>query len=349
MSDHTDHLNIRIQGCAGRITLTRPEALNALTYEMCRDIHAAINAWQDTENVKLIVIDAEGDRAFCAGGDVAEVYRRGRQGDAGYAQDFWRDEYHMNLALADHPKPIVSFMQGFVLGGGVGLGCHVTHRIVGETAQIGMPESLIGLVTDVGGTLLLARAPGRIGDYLMLTAQRMDAASAIATGFADHLVPKADWPQLIETLCDTGDTDQIPGHASPPLPAQIMDHLDDINAVFSKDTLTGVMAELAARSDEFATKAHDMMSRHDPLAMAASRALIDAARQFASLHDNLKDALAGEYRFTYRAVEQANILEGVRARLIDKDNSPHWPQTLATAEQAAAPLIAPLGAEELWG
>jgi enoyl-CoA hydratase len=155
-------IDIRIEGRAGRITLNRPKALNALTYEMCLAVDAALRAWADDPAVDLVLIDAEG-RAFCAGGDIAEMYATGTAGDFDYGRRFWRDEYRMNARIAEYPKPVVALMQGYTMGGGVGLGCHASHRVVGETSRIAMPECSIGLVPDVGGSLLLRRAPGAFG------------------------------------------------------------------------------------------------------------------------------------------------------------------------------------------
>jgi hypothetical protein len=153
---------IRTEGRAGRITLNRPKALNALTPAMCRAIDAALIAWRDDPAVALVLIDAEGERAFCAGGDIAEVYRTGIAGDYAMPRDFWRDEYRMNARIDEYPKPVVSFLQGFTMGGGVGLGCHASHRIVGESSRIAMPECTIGLAPDVGGSFILARANGAL-------------------------------------------------------------------------------------------------------------------------------------------------------------------------------------------
>jgi len=162
-SDMSD-INIRKDGQAGRITLNRPDALNSLTWDMCLAIEKAIDTWADDPEIALIIIDGAGEKAFCAGGDIHEMYRTGTAGD---------------------------FTHGFTLGGGVGVGCHGSHRIVCEDSVVGLPEASIGLVPDVGGSLILARAPGRIGEYLGLTADRMDAADAIHAGFADYFIPKA--------------------------------------------------------------------------------------------------------------------------------------------------------------
>ena len=200
---------VRKSGHAGRITLTRPKALNAVTYEMCQAIEAALDDWRDDDDVALVIIDAEGDKAFSAGGDIQKLYETGRAGDFAYGQKFWADEYRLNAKIREYSKPYVAFMQGFTMGGGVGVSCHGSHRIVCETSQIAMPECGIGLVPDVGGSLMLAQAPGRLGEYLGTTCARMGPADAIFVGFADTYVPAQDWPALIERLEKTGDISAI--------------------------------------------------------------------------------------------------------------------------------------------
>ena len=185
---------IRKIGRAGRITLNRPDALNALTYAMIHDIEAALDAWRDDDEVALVVIDAAGEKAFSAGGDIAEMYRTGTAGDFAYGRTFWADEYRVNAKIAEYPKPYVAFMQGFTMGGGVGVSCHGSHRVVGESSRIAMPECGIGLIPDVGGSFLLARAPGRLGEYLGTTGTRMGPGDAIFAGFADLFIPEAAGP-----------------------------------------------------------------------------------------------------------------------------------------------------------
>jgi len=152
---------IRQDGHAGRITLNRPEALNAMTYDMAHAIEHALDAWRDDPSVALVIIDALGDKAFCAGGDIQDLYAQGQRGNFAYGEQFWADEYRLNAKIFEYPKPYIAFMQGFTMGGGVGISCHGSHRIVGESSQIAMPECGIGLVPDVGGSLMLALAPGR--------------------------------------------------------------------------------------------------------------------------------------------------------------------------------------------
>lgn len=325
--------------------MSRPKALNALTPDMCHGLLATLRSWRDAPDIHCIVIDGAGERAFCAGGDIAEVYAQGRKGNARFAQEFWREEYVLNLALSISSKPVVSLMHGFTLGGGVGVGCHAQHRVVCENSQIGLPETAIGLVTDVGGTHLLSRAPGRLGDYLALTAARMGPGEAIAAGFADHFVLQEHWPEMLQALCETGNPDIIARFASPPPPATLLDEVAEIEAALSQRTLTEVIDALERNTAPIALKTLETLRKNDPLAMAASRQLIAEARH----HGSLKDALAGEYRYTHRAIQESDFLEGIRSRIIDRDNAPRWTYGFDDAEIAATRLLATLGANALWG
>lgn len=328
-----DDLSIRKAGRAGRITFTRPKALNALSHAMALAIHEALDRWRDDPQVDLVIIDAEGERAFCAGGDIAAVYRAGLAGDHAIGQRFFADEYRMNAAIADYPKPVVAFMNGFVMGGGVGVGGHARHRVVGDTTQIAMPESGIGLIPDVGGTWLLSRAPGRIGEYLALTGARMGAGDAIHAGFADAYVPESNWPDLIARLEATGDLSLIDGRNAPTAPLMTRDL-----SAFAQDTVDDVIDALEQQGDEQTLK---ILAGNSPLSMAAGLAMVRAARGDA----RMQDSLAREYRFTYRATQETDFLEGVRAQIIDKDRKPRWSADPGPDHVAA--LLAPLGADEL--
>ena len=189
-------LIVKEQGHVGRITLNRPKALNALTHDMCKVIEKYLNLWLADENIRVIVFDAIGGKAFCAGGDITEMYKRGKAGDLDYGHAFWRDEYRLNAKIFNYPKPVASFLNGFTMGGGVGIGCHGKHRIVGESSRIAMPECTIGLVPDVGGSYILANAPGHLGEFHGLTGTRMGPAEALVVGFVDHFIPAQDWDCL---------------------------------------------------------------------------------------------------------------------------------------------------------
>lgn len=333
---------IRKEGRAGRMTLNRPQALNALTLGMCHAIDAALRDWRDDPDVDLVILDAEGPRAFSAGGDIAEMYATGMRGDFAYGRQFWRDEYRMNARLFEFPKPTVSFLQGFTMGGGVGAGCHAGLRIVGETSQIAMPECGIGLIPDVGGMMMLARAPGRLGEYLGTTGARMGPADAILAGFADVFLPEADWPEVKAAMIATGRA-ELP--ASPPPPGRLAGLRAAIDAHFAGQTLGDIVRSLRADDSAFAADALAALQRSAPLSMACT---IEALHRLGDTPD-IRRALEMEYRFTFRAMEQADFLEGIRAAIIDKDRTPRWrhaaPDAVPVAEVAR--LLMPLGPHTL--
>jgi enoyl-CoA hydratase/carnithine racemase len=338
-------IDIRITGRAGRITLTRPKALNALSYEMALEIETALDAWAGDDAVDLVVIDATGEKAFCAGGDIQKLYETGRAGDYAYGRAFWRDEYRMNAKIAEFPKPYVAFMQGFTMGGGVGIACHGSHRVVCDSSKIAMPEVGIGLVPDVGGSLLLARAPGRVGEYLGTTAARMTAADAIYAGFADHYIPSADWPKLIAKLEETGDVAVIETAGQTPPDSPLEGKHARINAHFGGETLTDIVNSLRAEDSDFADETLKSMSRNSPLSMACTVEMIHRLRGPAA---DIRRALDLEYRFTFRSMEQGDFLEGIRAAVIDKDHSPKWQHGLdAPPILAATQMLMPLGQDAL--
>ncbi|GAA6178985.1 enoyl-CoA hydratase/isomerase family protein [Shimia sp. NS0008-38b] len=337
-------ISIRKAGQTGRITFTRPKALNAMSYDMCIAIEGALDAWAADEDVKMIVIDAEGEKAFCAGGDIAELYETGTKGNFAYGRKFWADEYRMNAKLFEFPKPVASFMQGFTMGGGVGVGCHGSHRIVGKSSQIAMPEVGIGLVPDVGGSLILARAPGRLGEYLGLTAARLNAADAIYAGFADYFIPEDQWPALIAQLEETGNWELIDAAANTPEDSRLAAQQTDIDANFGGETLNDVLNALKHADSNFSAGALKKLGRNSPIAMGAALEIIHRVRQ----RDDIRFALDQEYRFTFRAMEQGDFLEGIRAQIIDKDRNPQWKFNLEEVPAGIiTKMVLPLGADAL--
>ncbi|MEM1078461.1 MAG: enoyl-CoA hydratase/isomerase family protein [Pseudomonadota bacterium] len=337
-------ISIRKDGCAGRITLQRPQALNALTYDMCLAIDAALLRWQADPEIAVILIEGDGPKAFSAGGDIVEMYETGTKGDFSYGRTFWRDEYRMNARIAEYPKPVVSFLQGFTMGGGVGVGCHGSHRIVGESSQIAMPECGIGLIPDVGGTYLLARAPGHLGAYYGMTGARMGPGDAILTGFASHYMPEADWEASTAALVARGDVTELEGACNAPPEARIAPFQSEIDAAFDHPTGAAVAASLRAQGSEFGKNALSGLGRAAPLSAACALALIRAAKG-----GDLRAALQAEYRWTWRAAEHGDFLEGIRAQVIDKDRSPNWQHAGldAVTEDRVAEMIAPIGPHEL--
>ncbi len=264
-----------------------------------------------------------------------------KRGEYAGARAFWRDEYRMNARLAEYPKPVVALMQGFVMGGGVGLGCHGHPRVVGESTQMAMPECGIGLIPDVGGTYLLARAPGHLGDYLGLTGARMGPADAIHAGFADHFVPEADWPALLARLI-AGEADAVAEMAQTPPEGRLTPALAQIEAAFSAPTFAEIRARLDGPS-EFAAETRKVLDRNAPLSLACTLAMVRAQRAA----PDLRRALAAEYRYTYRAPTEPDLIEGIRAAVIDKDRTPQWRHTGITDPAEVAAMLAPLGPDEL--
>lgn len=313
-------LSIRKDRNAGRITLTRPQALNALSQAMSIAIQKALDGWAEDPEVKLVILDAEGDRAFCAGGDLALIYHDAKDNRGEETIAFWQQEYELNATIAAWPKPVVAFMQGFVMGGGVGLGGHASERIVCETTQVAMPECGIGLIPDVGGSFILSRGPGALGEYLGVTGARMGATDAIHAGFANRFVPQAEWPRLIETLAATGSTAclEVETHNAPE--GQLAAQADLIDRVFSAPDMEGVAARLETETGELAESARKAIARNSPLSMHTTLALVRRVRGL----DSLRQAIGLEFRAAARALLEGDFVEGIRAQIIDKDRTPHW-------------------------
>lgn len=328
-------INIRKTGCAGRVTLSRPKALNSLTYGMAMAIDAALIDWAADDDIRVVVIDAEGPKAFCAGGDIQQLYETGIKGDYAFGQKFWRDEYRLNARIAEYPKPIISFMQGFVMGGGVGIGCHAALRVIDNSTQIAMPECGIGLVPDVGGSLLLARAPGRLGAYLGLTAARMGPGDAIYAGFADRHIPQDQWPALIRSLEIDGDVSALPA-SSEGLETPLAKVQSELDTAFV-GPVQQIIAHLDNLEGEIASSARKSLDRNSPLSMAVTLEILNQLQKTS----DIRNALTLEYRFTARAMEHGDLLEGIRAQIIDRDRNPQWKHKVVT-EKEVAKMLAPL-------
>ncbi|MFB9151093.1 enoyl-CoA hydratase/isomerase family protein [Roseovarius ramblicola] len=341
----SDDIHIRKEGRAGRITLTRPRALNALSYEMCGAIEAALDDWRNDDEVALVLIDAEGDKAFCAGGDIQQLYDTGCAGDFAYGRRFWADEYRLNARIARYPKPYVALMQGFVMGGGVGISCHGSHRVVCESTQVAMPECGIGLVPDVGGSLLLARAPGRAGEYLGTTGTRMGPDDAIYAGFADRYSPQLKWQELRVALIESGDPGVIDGFAGTPPEGGLRAQQAGIDAHFGGEGLHDILNSLRSDDGDFASAALKAIGRGSPLSMACTVEMVHRLRGPGA---GIGRALGLEYRFTYRAMEIGDFLEGTRAAIIDRDRKPQWKHGLdALPGYAVSQMLMPLGPDAL--
>ena len=339
----------------GLITLNRPRAINALNHGMVNEIALALEQWCTDESVHTVVLTGSGDRGLCAGGDVVAIYRdalAASQGqDGGEAVRFWRDEYVLDAAIARYPKPVVALMDGIVLGGGIGLAAHASHRIVTETSSLGLPETTIGFVPDVGGTYLLSRAPGQLGTHLALTAGSIDGATAIALGFADRMIVRDDIPKLIDTLTDApklsrGDVDEAIDlfAIEPPTSALLADRVW-IDDAYSAETVSEILDRLGALGTLEAAFAAETILRKSPTAVSVT---LESLRRAAHL-GSLEEVLDQEFRVSTRSLHWPDIVEGIRAQVVDKDRNPQWnPARLNEVELAMIEAcFASLGAAEL--
>ena len=315
-----DEIIITQHGHAGWVTLNRPQVLNALTHEMCLALEGALDQWRDDADIAHVVIEGAGERAFCAGGDIAKLYETGRAGEFAYGQKFWRDEYRLNAKIYHYSKPYIAFLQGFTMGGGVGISCHGSHRIVGESSRIAMPECGIGFIPDVGGSLLLARAAGHLGEYLGITGSRMQAGDAIYAGFADYYIPEEHWPTLKRDLQKKDIADAMGGCGKPAPESAMAGDQHRIDDFFARAELSRIAEALSSDRGEFSDKALKMLLRASPLSAACALRIVREVRK----EPSIERALEWEYRFTSRATEFGDFLEGIRATIIDKDNNPQW-------------------------
>ncbi|MEM9441742.1 MAG: enoyl-CoA hydratase/isomerase family protein, partial [Pseudomonadota bacterium] len=299
---------------------------------------AALVRWAEDDVIAMVIIDAVGDRAFCAGGDIAELYHRTKSGDLAFSRDFWRDEYRMNARIKNYTKPYIAIMDGITMGGGVGLSAHASYRIVTERSLVAMPECAIGLIPDVGGTFLLAQAPGRFGEYLGLTGARMGADDAILSGFADVYVRSDGVPALIDALIAEPNVERIDTFATSPPAGELLAAREAIDELFRGDDLPSIVDGLAAaEGSDWIGKAKKSLQKACPLSLHATLRMVRGARDMA----RLEEALSMEYRYTWRSLEQGEFMEGIRAAVIDKDREPRWAQPMI-GDVAAADVEAML-------
>ena len=324
----TVEVSIRVHDGIGHLTLNRPEALNALTHSMVLLLTEALTAWRDSSEVSLVVLDGAGDRGLCAGGDVRVLYDNAVSGDTAASLAFLRDEYRLNAMIAEYPKPFVAIMDGVTMGGGIGLAGHASIRVVTERSKLAMPETRIGFCPDVGGTWLLARAPGELGTYLALSSATMSGSDALALGFADYFVPSRLLPHLLLAFAERAD----PGSPSEivllfdetPEPSELSLRRDWVDACFSADTVSEIIARLddyaATHSSEEARAAADALVSLSPTAVTVTLAALREARGL----PGLRAALELEHRVCAWLLDEPDLREGIRAQIIDKDRSPRW-------------------------
>ncbi|MGJ4939739.1 enoyl-CoA hydratase/isomerase family protein [Bradyrhizobium sp. HKCCYLS1011] len=344
-------LIVRREGSAGVIRLNRPKAINAMTLEMSLGIDAALDQFEADPAVAVIILEGAGDRGLCAGGDIRGLYESSKSGgDLG--KRFWRQEYVMNARIASFPKPYVAYMDGLVMGGGVGLSAHGRHRIVTEKTKLAMPEVGLGFFPDVGGTWLLSHAPGELGTYFGLTGQTMNGPDAIHARFADTVVPSEKWPALREVLTKlrpgtlSSEVERlIEGFAIGENAGPVAALQDRIDRWFGHDSMHDIVAALEQDGSELALSILKALREKSPRGMVVTLKLLRLARNASSL----QDCLVREYRAALEVFRSDDFREGVRAAIIDKDRNPRWspPEIDAVTPEMLAPYLAEIGADEL--
>ncbi|MEU3602709.1 enoyl-CoA hydratase/isomerase family protein [Streptomyces sp. NPDC006798] len=320
----------RVTGRAGYITLNRPAALNALTRPMVRAVADALDRFEADPGVAVVVLTGAGERGLCAGGDIrairADALAGGRESFA-----FWRDEYRLNARIARFGKPYAAVMDGIVMGGGVGVSAHGSVRIVTERSRVAMPETGIGFVPDVGGTHLLARAPGETGTHLALTGLAVGAADALLCGLADHFVDSGALPGLVAGLAG-GEVAEVLGRYAATAPAgELAGHREWIDSCYAADTVEEIVGRLLAHGDPAAKEAAETVLTRSPTSLKVTLAALRRARVLGALEPVLEQ----EYRVSCAVFTRPDLVEGVRAQVVEKDRAPRWsPGSLAEVTAA---------------
>jgi enoyl-CoA hydratase len=341
----------RREGAAGVIRLNRPKAINAVTLEMFRDIEKALDEFEADPAVGLILLEGAGERGLCAGGDIRALYESSKvKGDLG--KILWREEYILNARIAKFAKPYVAFMDGIVMGGGVGLSAHGRHRVVTEKTRLAMPEVGLGFFPDVGGTWLLSRTPGEIGTYFGLTGQTMNGSDAIYARFADAVVPSGKLAALRDALINlragvsSADVQAtIDAFATGETSGPVAASQAQIDRWLAHDRMQDIVAALQRDGSEPAQATLKTLGEKSPRGMVVTLKLLRLARGSSSL----EECLVREYRAALEVFRSDDFREGVRAAVVDKDRNPRWspPRIEDVTPEMLAPYFAELGGDEL--
>jgi len=346
VTDAPSEILFERRGAAGLVTLNRPLALNAVTHEMVRALARQLGEWAQDAAVTRVVITAAGERAFSAGGDIRALYELGRAGRQAEMLTFWRDEYPLNATIKRYSKPYVALIDGIVMGGGVGVSVHGSHRVAGDRFQFAMPEVGIGFFPDVGATWFLPRMPGELGTWVALTGDRLKTADAVAAGIATHHVRSERFPDLLDALCGNVSVDALLGAFAEPTGAGAA-RSAAIDRLFAgervEDILNRLDAETGAQGEWAATVAATIRTK-SPLSLKLALAQVRRGREW-----SFEECMRCEFRIVSRIVYGHDFYEGVRAVIVDKDNAPHWnPATLdEVADAEVERHFSALGADEL--
>ena len=347
----SDDILFERRGAAGLVTLNRPKALNAVTHAMVLALHAQLRLWADDPAVTRVVVSAAGGRAFSAGGDLRDVYDLGRAGRYDEALAFWRDEYRLNAAIKRYPKPYVALIDGIVMGGGVGISVHGSHRIAGDRYLFAMPEVGIGFFPDVGATFFLPRLPGELGTFCALTGERLGPDDAVSAGIATHRVGSSRLPEVLQALCTDVPADQVLADFQPPAgEGNVLQRRSAIDRLFHVERIEDILAacdsEAAAGSEHagFAGSTAATIRAKSPLSLKIALAQMRLGRAL-----GFEDCMRTEFRIVSRVIRGHDFYEGVRAVIVDKDNQPAWrPAALAAVSEAdVVRHFAPLADGEL--
>lgn len=344
MESSDDEVLVRRTGRLGHLILNRPKSMNALTRSMVRTMASALDAWETDAGVETVLLTGAGDRGLCAGGDIVGMYHDALAGGEA-SRLFWRDEYHLNARIGSYPKPYVAFMDGVVLGGGIGVSAHGAARIVTERTRFGMPEVGIGFAPDVGGAFLLSRAPGELGTHLAMTGGMGSGADAIALGFADHYV-HSDWlPALATALETTPAAEEIAAVAMTAPESRLAAQRDWIDHCYAGDDAVEIVGRLQDSAVPDAREAASVILTKSPTGVAVA---LEAVRRAGRL-DTLEEALDQDFRVSNRFIENPEMIEGIRAQVIDKDRRPRWaPATIGGVSRSdVEAYFASLGNQEL--
>ncbi|MDT5274985.1 MAG: enoyl-CoA hydratase [Mycobacterium sp.] len=319
VTDESDDIASRVEGGVGFVTLNRPKAINSLNQSMVSRLRAVLTAWEQDDAISAVVLSGAGERGLCAGGDVVAIYHSARA-DGAEARRFCHVEYLLNGQIGRYPKKYVALMDGIVMGGGVGVGAHANTRVVTETSKVAMPEVGIGFIPDVGGAYLLSRAPGSLGLHVALTGAPFSGADAIALGFADHYVPHDKLDALRQAIATDGVESAIAAHAVEPPASQLAAQRDWIDHCYAGDTVADIVAALRGHDAGPANDAANLIATRSPIALSVT---LQAVRRAAQL-DTLQDVLAQDYRVSSASLRSHDLVEGIRAQLVDKDRNPKW-------------------------
>jgi enoyl-CoA hydratase len=319
---------VRAHGALRRITLNRPQALNAITLDMVATMTAFLRAWADDPAVGAILLDGAGGRAFAAGGDIRALYDAAKSG-GDLPEKFWANEYRLNVLIARYPKPVIALMDGVVMGGGVGLSAHASHRIVTERSSVAMPEVAIGYFPDVGACFVLARTPGFTGTYLALTGARAAAADAIYCGLADLHIPAARLDEIPAALATARGMHDVKARLDkfsvPPAAGRLAAARFWIDRCYGADTVEEIFERLAQSGEDEARAALETMRKMSPTSLKITSRNIRSALSF----ERVEQSFQQDYRISLACVAEHDFIEGIRAAIVDKDRNPVWrPDTL---------------------